>query len=78
MIDETKLTDEDIGRWVLYEEFVGKKKKGRIKSWTFGCIYVVYKCDGEWDRFQDFTAFATPPSRATFIKDEMRAVRTRK
>ena len=61
MIDIVELRKEDIGRWVLYEGPAGEKEKGRIKSWNNKYIFVVYKCDHRWDRFQDFTAAATNP-----------------
>ena len=66
MIDLVTLRKEDIGRWVLYEGSAGEKEKGRIKSWNSKFIFVVYKCNGEWDRFQDFTGCATNPEDLRF------------
>lgn len=65
MIDIAKLTKEDIGRWVVYEDGF-KKEKGRIKSWNDHYIFVVYKCNHEWDRFQDYTGCATSPEDLRF------------
>jgi hypothetical protein len=65
MIDIAQLRKEDIGRWVLYDDNF-KKEKGRIKSWNDKFIFVVYKCDGQWDRFQDFTGCATNPKDLRF------------
>ncbi len=65
MIDLATLKKEDIGRWVLYDDGF-KKEKGRIKSWNEEYIFVVYKCVGEWNRFQDFTGCATNPEDLRF------------
>ena len=59
MIDIAELREEDIGRWVLYQGGVGEKEKGRLKSWNDEFIFVVYKCDGQWQKFQDYTGNAT-------------------
>ena len=66
MIDIAQLKNEDIGRWVLYEGSDGEKEKGRIKLWNDKFIFVVYKCDSQWDRFQDFTGNATSPESLRF------------
>ncbi len=66
MNDMAQLRKEDIGKWVLYEGMGGEKEKGRIKSWNATFIFVVYKCDGQWDRFQDFTGNATSPESLRF------------
>ena len=68
MIDIAKLRDEDIGRWVEYRGGAGEKERGRVKSWNNNYIFVVYKCNGEWGRFQDFTGQATQPQDLRFIK----------
>lgn len=60
-INIENLTDEDIGRWVRYCPSFGEPEKGRIKSWNQRYIFVVYKCDNQWHRYQDFTAAATSP-----------------
>jgi len=66
MIDIAKLTKKDIGRWVLYRGFGHEKEEGRLKSWNDKYIFVVYKCDGQWDRFQDFTGCVTLPEDLEF------------
>ncbi len=60
-ISISQLTDKDIGKWVTYTPLAGKSERGRIKSWGTNVIFVVYKCDNEWDRFQDYTGCATKP-----------------
>jgi len=66
MIDIAELKKEDIGRWVLYEGSGGEKEKGRLKSWNDRYIFIVYKCDHQWSRFQDFTGAATSPENLRF------------
>jgi hypothetical protein len=51
---------------VLYQGSGGEKEKGRLKSWNDKFIFVVFKCNGEWDRFQDFTGVATHPKDLRF------------
>ena len=68
MIDIAQLQKDDIGKWVLYEPYAGKKEKGRIKSWNDKCIFVVYKCDSQWDKFQDYTGCATEPEDLIFTR----------
>lgn len=66
MIDITKLSNSDAGRWVEYRPTFGEPERGRIKSWNQKYIFVVYKCGGEWRRYQDFTGAATSPSDLVF------------
>ncbi len=68
MIKLEKLTDKDIGRWVIYSGSGGEVEIGRIKGWNGKYIFVVYKCNNEWSRFQDFTAAATRPIALRFTK----------
>lgn len=67
MIDIAQLRKTDIGKWVEYLGKGGEEDRGRIKSWNNSYIFVVYKCGGEWDRFQDFTGVATNPQDLHFI-----------
>lgn len=73
MIDITKLTDKDIGRWVIYKPFHAKSfddrdqwERGKLKSWNDTNIFVVYHCNNEWHRFQDYTGAATDPNDLIF------------
>ncbi len=61
------LTIEDVGRWVEYVPNHGGTEQGRIKSWNEKFIFVVYKCNNQWDRFQDYTGQATSPEDLRFI-----------
>lgn len=71
MIDIKKLTPADVGRWVRYLSFqmCDEPEYGRIKSWNERFIFVVYKCNEEWERYQDFTGQATDPYDLTFMED---------
>ena len=60
-IDIAQLTKKDIGKWVLYTAPHGEIQKGRIKSWNDIFVFVVYNCDNNWDKFQDYTGCATKP-----------------
>ena len=65
MIDIAELTKEDIGKWVIYENSF-KKDKGRIKSWNDTFIFVVFKCNHQWDKFQEYTGCCTKPEDLDF------------
>lgn len=65
MIDLNKLTVKDIGRWVFYKR---NSERGRIKNWNMKWVFVVYKCDGVWNNYQNYTAAATNPQDLTFIE----------
>ena len=72
-IDIEMLTPGDVGRWVNYHRLVGHRTKyeyGRIKSWNEKWIFVVYKCDDNWDMFEDYTGCATDPDNLTFADRE--------
>ena len=69
MINIPELNNNDVGRWVVYTPDYGDSEKGRIKSWNEKYIFVVYKCDNQWDRFQDFTGCATDPDDLEFINE---------
>jgi hypothetical protein len=65
----SNLNKSDIGRWVVYNGGFGEEK-GRIKTWNEEYVFVVYKCDNQWDRYQDFTAAATRPEQLDFVDDK--------
>lgn len=73
MIEISKLTDKDIGRWVEYRRNYPERvhiETGKIKSWNDTYIFVVYKCNGEWHRFKDFTGVSTNPEDLFFTEKE--------
>ena len=59
-IEISKLTPEDVGKWVIYKTPY-KTETGKIKSWNDKNIFVVYKCAGDWDNYKEYTAAATNP-----------------
>ena len=61
MIEISKLTDRDIGKWVEYHGHAGERERGKIKSWNDKHIFVVYKCNNDWANFKNYTAAATNP-----------------
>ena len=68
MINIAELTTKDIGRLVIYKP-TQENEKGRIKSWNDKFIFVVYKCDNQWHRFQDFTGCSTDPDDLIFSEE---------
>jgi len=50
------VTSNDIGCWVLYRP---KNEKGRIKSYNDKFVFVVFKCDDNWNDYQNYTGCAT-------------------
>ena len=70
VIEIKNLTQKDIGRWVVYNDGFHPPEKGRIKSWNDKYIFVVYRCNGEWERFQDFAGVATRPEDLEFLEVE--------
>ena len=66
MIDIKSLTKEDVGKWVVYKSHTDESELGKIKSWNEDFIFVVYKCAGNWNKFEDYTAAATAPKDLTF------------
>jgi hypothetical protein len=77
MINTEKLTEKDIGRWVLYRSphhdatpEPPATEHGRIKSWNQNGIWVVYDPEGAWHRYFNFTGQLTDPADLTFMDDE--------
>lgn len=67
----SELTAYDVGRWVEYHGHAGERESGRIKSWNSCFIFVVYKCNHEWSRFQSYTGVATLPRELIFIDNDL-------
>ena len=66
----SELKSSDVGKWVNYYSFNGVEE-GKIKSWNDEFIFVVYKCDHNWGRFQDYTGCATKPEDLRFQDEEI-------
>lgn len=69
MIDISKLTEEDIGRWVIYTDSMGNPEKGKLKSWNDSGIFVVYNAADNWygDLWKNYTAAHTRPEDLEFV-----------
>jgi len=69
MIDIKSLTKDDIGKWVVYKSSkssTDESEIGKLKSWNESFIFVVYKCNHDWNNFRNYTAAATAPKDLTF------------
>lgn len=72
MIKIAELNKKSIGRYVLYSSKGGDKiEVGRIKSWNDKFVFVVYKCNEEWERFMDFTGAPTKPEDLLFTNKKI-------
>ena len=67
MIDIKELGPEHVGKWVEYRGGAGEIERGRIKSWNDQFVFVIFRCDGEWNSFKDFIGAATDPNDLTFF-----------
>lgn len=47
------------GDWVKYCPEYGDPVIGRVKSWNYKFVFVVYHCDDNWDDFERYTAAGT-------------------
>lgn len=66
VIDAKQLTAAHIGTWVVYEGFGGEREVGKIKSFDAENVWVVYKCDGRWTDYKNFTGQNTSPAQLRF------------
>lgn len=69
MINISELTQEDIGRWVIYRSSGGDKiERGKLKSWNQWNIFVVYNANDNWDgdHWKDYTGASTRPEDLEF------------
>jgi hypothetical protein len=67
MINIDKLTSADVGRWVSYCTLPLQRNHGPIKGWTKQFVYVVFRCDGNWEDFADYTAAPTLAEYLDFL-----------
>jgi hypothetical protein len=66
-----------VGQWVRWQGgHPNHWEEGRIKSWNQEVVFVVFKCDNNWDRFQDYTGQACDPDDTTFINIPTKNERT--
>lgn len=69
MSDIKELGPQDLGK-LVDTAVTGETERDRIKNWTDKYVRVVYNCDSQWQRFQDFTGCATDPSDLTFLLNQ--------
>lgn len=67
MIRITNLTEADKGKWVACRQCATKPQYGRIKGWNEEDIFVVFKCDGHWATYYNYTAEAVAPHKLDFV-----------
>jgi hypothetical protein len=57
------VSNPEFGQWVGVNTLNNGQEDysaGRIKSWNEKDIFVVFKCDGNWNRFSDYPAERLP------------------
>lgn len=54
-------TEKDIGRFVVFKRNTIEEERGRIKrlSSQEQSVHVVYKCDGNWNAYENYTSEST-------------------
>ena len=77
MIRLSELSEKDKGRWVIWKDpnDIDSDTIGRIKSWNDKFVFVVYKCDNRWDRYEEYTGIATNPEELEFLEDKLVTIR---
>ncbi len=69
MLDLDKLTNNDIGKWVVYKGGAGEMEYRRIKFWNKSVVFVVYERDSrDMEHYENYNAIATSPEDLTFMK----------
>lgn len=68
MVDISKLTQLEIGMWVIYNNG-NFEETGRIKSWNEDYIFVVFNCANKWHKFKDYTGASCDPKSLRFFED---------
>jgi len=48
-----------VGCKVHYTSGTFEHENGIVKSWSKDIAYVVYKCNNDWDNYQNYTGCAT-------------------
>ena len=64
------VTEGDIGRYVLYYPGYGDPERGRIKSFNTHFVFVVYKCNNDWDNYKDYTGCSTRREDLEYEKEK--------
>jgi hypothetical protein len=63
--------DFKVGQWVIYRKGskLGEEQMGMVKSWNDKFIFVVFQCNGEWDRYFDYMSQACNPEDLTIVPE---------
>ncbi len=66
-LDIKKLTQADIGRWVVYKPEL-ENERGKIKGFSDTVVWVVYHANNNWDsdHWKDYTGQSTRPEDLYF------------
>lgn len=63
-----ELSDKDVGRWIIWlDPNLQTTKKGRLKSWNNLFAFVVFNCNDQWNKFQNYTPEACAPKECRFL-----------
>jgi len=57
-VSKVKSSDFEIGEYVVYGP---TGERGRVKSTNDTYVFVVFKCNDDWDNYQDYTGCACKP-----------------
>lgn len=66
MIDLNQLNYKHLGAWVRFDYQHGESEYGRIKTWNEKYVFVVFKCNGDWDNWNNYTSQSCAPDELTF------------
>jgi len=66
MIKIEELNKYDLGKFVRYDSQFNPGY-GKIKSWNEHCIFVVFQCGDDWDKYRDYTGQSVSPLDLTFF-----------
>lgn len=71
-IKKEKFTQDDVGKFIVYIPDGGDRCEiGKIKSISDEThAFIVYNCNGEWERYTDYTAARTRIENVEFINDD--------
>ena len=78
MINLDKWTKDFVGKWVKYTGYgldylshkVDRNKIGKIKFRSGSGIFVVYECEGNWNKYGDYEAVPTEAKDLEFCEAE--------
>ncbi len=66
MLNLKILTEDHKGLWVQYKPSFGTPEKGILKSWNHLNCFVVFKCGGDWQHYENYTGQSVNPNDLSF------------